>query len=97
MKYIDIPYIYYDEMARYIKGKGYRIDGIRRSPSQVANFKGYLDIMYEYIDRWPNVLPTYIKTDMPEEMLIEFRDNYMKEMFGDTDKSEDIEDGKDNK
>ncbi len=89
MKYIDIPYIYYDEMARYIKSNGYHTDGIRRSPAQVVTFKGYLDIMNKYLEKWPNVLPTYIRTDMPEEMLIEFRDDFMKKMFEDEMKDDE--------
>lgn len=89
MKYIDIPYIYYDEMARYIKGKGYRTDGIRRSTAQVVTFKGYLDIMNKYLEKCPNVLPTHIRTDMPEEMLIEFRDDFMKKMFEDETKDDE--------
>lgn len=83
MEFIDIPFIYYDEMARFIKSKGYKTDGIRRCPTEVCNFDNYIELMWKYLDNW-QILPTFINTNMPKEELIKFRDEFLEKMFKET-------------
>lgn len=81
MNSIDIPYIYYDTFAKFIKSNGYQTDGIRKSPAQVVKTKGYIDLLQLYIEK-TNVAPTFITTNMPLNQFLEFRKKFLLEKFG---------------